>query len=107
MARGCSGHGFAGAAGCEVDPLRAFELRLTMPDGATKHIPVTTTYHDASALAQRYLEQGQAVRVEVWGWRYGRWELDGVIGQPTRSTAEADPDALLAPEDDVLDVEDA
>jgi hypothetical protein len=88
MARGCSGRVFVGATGCEVDGLRAFELRLALLNGATKRVPITTTHNDATTLAERYLDQGQAVRVEVWGWRYHRWELVGVIEPLTRPPAD-------------------
>jgi hypothetical protein len=90
-----------------MDGLRAFELRLTTLDGVIKHIPITTTDTDASALARRYLDHGQAIRVDVWGWRYHRWELDGVIETPKPpAEPEPDPDALPVPEDDVVEVDD-
>jgi hypothetical protein len=89
-----------------MDGLRAFELRLTTLDGATKRIPITTTHNDATALARRYLVQGQAVRVDVWGWRYHRWTLYDVIEPPMRPLTEPDPDALPVPVDDVVDVGD-
>jgi hypothetical protein len=71
-----------------MDGLRAFELRLALPDGSTKRISITTTRMEASALARRSLDQGQAVRIEVWGWRYHRWELIDVIEPPTRPPAD-------------------
>jgi hypothetical protein len=90
-----------------MDALGAFELRLTRPDGATKRIPAATTRQEAHTLAQHYLDHDQAVRVEVWGWRHRRWELDGVIEPPKQpAEPESDPDALPAPEDDVVDVGD-
>jgi hypothetical protein len=62
-----------------MDELHAFELRRTMPSGAVERIQVTTTQREASALARRYLAQGRAIRVELWTWRRGRYELSGVI----------------------------
>jgi hypothetical protein len=80
MARGCSRR--------EMDGLRAFEMRLVARSGSVKRISITTTHQEASALAQRYLAYSQAIRVEVWGWRYHRWELVGVIEPPTRPPAD-------------------
>ena len=58
-----------------------FELRVTTPNGEQLQVGPVATPAEVSALAHAYLSDGRAIRVEVYGRRWGRWRLLDVIGQ--------------------------
>ena len=72
-----------------------FELRVTTPNGEQLQVGPVATPAEVNALAQAYLSDGRAIRVEVSGRRRGRWRLLDVISRamprsrPTSNPEEA------------------